>query len=68
MSASIAAASIVAKVTRDRLMDRLHPRYIEYGFDDNRGYRAPHHLEALDRFGLTAVHRLNKGTKKFVGR
>jgi len=68
VSASIAAASIVAKVTRDRLMDRLHLRYLEYGFDDNRGYRAPRHLEALDCFGLTDVHRLNKGTRKFLAR
>ena len=38
MSASIAAASIVAKVTRDRIMDELHRRYPEFGFDANKGY------------------------------
>ena len=63
VSASIAAASIVAKVTRDRIMDELHRRYPEFGFDRNKGYGTPDHLEALERLGPTAVHRLS-----FAGR
>jgi ribonuclease HII len=65
-SASIAAASIIAKVTRDRLMDELHATYPEYGFDRNRGYWSPAHMDALSRCGLTPVHRLNKGTKRWL--
>jgi ribonuclease HII len=57
--ASVAAASIVAKVTRDRIMDRLHRRYPGFGFDRNRGYGTPDHLEALERHGPTEVHRLS---------
>jgi ribonuclease HII len=59
VTASVAAASIVAKVTRDRIMDRLHRRYPEWGFDHNRGYGTPDHLEVLDRLGPTPVHRLS---------
>jgi ribonuclease HII len=59
VSASIAAASIVAKVTRDREMDRLHRRHPRFGFDHNRGYGTPDHLEALDRLGPTRIHRLS---------
>jgi ribonuclease HII len=53
----IGAASILAKVTRDRMMvelDRLHP---EYGFASHKGYGTPQHHEALDRFGPTSSHR-----------
>lgn len=53
----ISAASIVAKVTRDRLMARLAPRYPEYGWERNRGYGTPEHLEALARLGPTRHHR-----------
>ena len=56
---SVAAASIVAKVTRDRIMDRLHRRFPEFGFESNRGYGTPEHLEVLDRCGPCAVHRLS---------
>lgn len=59
VSASVAAASIVAKVTRDRIMDRLHRRYPAFGFDHNRGYATPEHLEILDRVGPCAAHRLS---------
>jgi ribonuclease HII len=59
VTASVAAASIVAKVTRDRIMDRMHRRYPEFGFDHNRGYGTPDHLEALQRLGPTAIHRLS---------
>jgi ribonuclease HII len=59
VSASVAAASIMAKVTRDRIMDRLHRRYPAFGFDHNRGYGTPDHLEALERLGPTDIHRLS---------
>lgn len=53
----ISAASIVAKVTRDRLMARLARRYPEYGWERNMGYGTPEHLAALGRLGLTPHHR-----------
>jgi ribonuclease HII len=57
VSASIAAASIIAKVTRDRIMDELHRRYPDFGFDRNKGYGTDDHLEAIDRLGPTQIHR-----------
>ena len=57
-SMSVAAASIVAKVARDRLMARLALRYPGYGWEKNAGYGAPKHLEALRAFGPTPHHRL----------
>jgi ribonuclease HII len=57
VTASVAAASIVAKVTRDRMMDRYHRRFPEYGFDHHRGYGTRQHREAIDRLGLTPIHR-----------
>ena len=54
---SIAAASIIAKVTRDRMMRRLHEEYPDYGFDQHKGYGTPAHLEALRRHGVTPHHR-----------
>jgi ribonuclease HII len=59
VSVSVAAASIVAKVTRDRIMRRLHRRYPRFGFDHNKGYGTPEHLEALDEHGPTPVHRMS---------
>lgn len=64
VSASIAAASIVAKVTRDRIMNRLHRRFPEFGFEHNRGYGAPDHFEALDRLGPTPIHRSTRRTQR----
>ncbi len=55
----ISAASILAKVHRDREMVALHHRYPEYGFDAHKGYPTPFHLEALGRLGPTPVHRLS---------
>jgi ribonuclease HII len=55
--AAIAAASIIAKVTRDRLMDRLHADDPRYGFDRHKGYATAEHLSAVSRFGYSAVHR-----------
>lgn len=54
---SIAAASIVAKVSRDRLMCRLAQEHPGYGFDSHMGYSVPAHLAALDRLGPTIHHR-----------
>jgi ribonuclease HII len=55
--ASIAAASIVAKVTRDRLMTRLGLLYPGYGFENHKGYSVPEHFAALARLGPTIHHR-----------
>ena len=56
-SLSIAAASIIAKVTRDRLMLELHEEYPVYGFDQHKGYGTPAHLAALHKYGPTPHHR-----------
>jgi ribonuclease HII len=56
-SASVAAASVVAKVTRDRLMDHLHSLYPEYGFNRHRGYATREHLLMLEKLGPSPVHR-----------
>ncbi len=55
--AAIAAASIVAKVTRDRLMDRLHVEDPRYGFDRHKGYATAEHLAAVARHGYSGAHR-----------
>lgn len=55
--AAIAAASIVAKVTRDRLMSRLHAEDPRYGFDRHKGYATADHLAAVARFGYSVAHR-----------
>jgi len=57
MVVSIAAASIIAKVTRDRLMCALAQDCPGYGFESHKGYSVPEHLEALDRLGPTVHHR-----------
>jgi ribonuclease HII len=54
---SIASASIIAKVTRDRLMIKLHEEYPAYSFDQHKGYGTPAHLEALRCHGATPHHR-----------
>jgi ribonuclease HII len=54
---AIAAASIVAKVTRDRLMQTLHERDPRYGFDRHKGYATAEHLAAVGRFGYSVAHR-----------
>ena len=56
-SFSIAAASVLAKVTRDRLMGEYHEQFPEYGFREHKGYSTPQHLEALARHGICALHR-----------
>jgi ribonuclease HII len=59
VSLSIAAASIVAKVTRDRLMQRLGARYPGFGWERNAGYGTAEHRDALARLGVTPHHRLS---------
>ncbi|MDH4099953.1 MAG: ribonuclease HII [Nitrospirota bacterium] len=56
-SASIAAASIVAKVTRDRMMDELHQRFPQYGFNVHKGYGTRLHLDRLREHGPSDIHR-----------
>lgn len=58
-SAAVAAASVVAKVTRDRLMRVLAPSFPEYGFDEHVGYGTDRHREALRRCGPCALHRMS---------
>jgi len=57
LSFSIAAASVVAKVTRDRIMRALAPRYPGYGWETNVGYATPEHGEGIRRLGITRHHR-----------
>ena len=56
-SLSIGAASIVAKVTRDREMTEYHKIYPDYGFDSNKGYGTKAHYEGIRRCGITPIHR-----------
>jgi len=56
-SISIAAASIIAKVTRDRIMVELDRRYPQWGFAQHKGYSTPEHLEAIARYGICDIHR-----------
>ena len=58
-SISIAAASILAKVTRDELMMNLHNLYPQYGFDKHKGYPTKAHLAAIEKYGITKYHRLS---------
>jgi ribonuclease HII len=59
VTASVAAASVVAKVTRDRIMDRYHRRFPQYGFDQHRGYGTAGHRDAIARFGPCPIHRMS---------
>ncbi|WP_022758140.1 ribonuclease HII [Butyrivibrio fibrisolvens] len=61
-SVSIAAASIIAKVTRDRLMKELDEKYPQYGFASNKGYGSAAHIEALKKYGPCEIHR-----RSFIG-
>ncbi len=64
-SISIAAASIIAKVTRDAIMQKIHLDYPEYGFDRHKGYPTQAHRDALGKFGPCPYHRKSfKGVKK----
>ncbi len=64
-SESIAAASIIAKVTRDRMLIEFDKKYPEYGFAKHKGYGTKSHIEAIQKYGLTDIHRPSF-CKKFV--
>jgi ribonuclease HII len=66
LSYAIAAASIVAKVTRDRLMYKLATRYPGYGWEHNVGYATRHHLQGLREHGLTPFHRTGYAPVKLL--
>ncbi|MDN3505682.1 MAG: ribonuclease HII [Simkaniaceae bacterium] len=61
---SIAAASIIAKVTRDHIMMGYHDLYPEYGFKNHKGYGTKEHMDALDELGATPIHRMSFGRLK----
>ena len=61
-SISIGAASIIAKVTRDRLMVKYDEIFPEYGFASNKGYGSAQHIEAIKKFGPCPIHR-----RTFIG-
>lgn len=66
LSISISAASIIAKVTRDRLMCRYHEEYPQYGFAGHKGYPTKSHKGAILRFGCCPIHRRSfKGVKEY---
>ena len=56
-SISIAAASVVAKVTRDAIMKKLHKKYPHYDWENNKGYPNPIHLQAIFKYGISPLHR-----------
>jgi ribonuclease HII len=67
LSASIAAASIVAKVTRDRLMERYHEDYPQFEFSKHKGYPTKAHKQAIQKFGCCPIHRRTfKGVKEYL--
>jgi len=63
-SLSIAAASVIAKVTRDRMLDSLHEKYPMYDFIRNKGYPTKKHLEAIKEYGIIKEHRKSYGPVK----
>ncbi len=67
-SQTIAAASILAKVSRDRLMVELDKEYPEYGFAKHKGYGTKTHCEAIRKFGLLPIHRKSFITAKVLGK
>ena len=67
LSISIAAASIIAKVTRDRLMVRYHQDYPQFDFSKHKGYPTRAHKEAIRKFGCCPIHRRSfKGVKEYL--
>ena len=62
-SVSIAAASILAKVTRDHMIEEYDKEYPEYGFSKHKGYGTPAHIAAIKEFGPTPIHRRTFITK-----
>ncbi|MCX8131950.1 MAG: ribonuclease HII [Clostridia bacterium] len=66
LSISIAAASILAKVTRDRLIEEMDGLYPQYGFAKHKGYGTKEHIDAIKKFGICPIHRISF-TKNFTG-
>ena len=67
LSISIAAASIIAKVTRDRLMENYHHYYPQFGFSQHKGYPTKAHREAIRKFGCSPIHRRSfKGVREYL--
>jgi len=66
--ASIAAASVLAKVTRDRLMYEMAEQYPQYGFDKHKGYGTKAHYAAIDAFGPSPIHRMSFLKKYYAER
>lgn len=65
LSISIAAASIIAKVTRDRMIDEMDQHYPQYGFKKHKGYGTEDHINAIKKYGICPIHRISF-TKNFV--
>lgn len=65
-SISIAAGSILAKVTRDRIMKKYDAMYPVYGFAKNKGYPTKQHLDAIAKYGITPIHRRSFGPVRAV--
>jgi len=65
LSISIAAASIIAKVTRDRIMEMYHRQYPQYNFHRNKGYGTKEHIAAIKKFGVCKIHRKSFHVKNF---
>lgn len=65
LSVSIAAASIIAKVTRDRMICRLDKDYPQYGFAKHKGYGTKEHIDAIKKYGICPIHRISF-TKNFT--
>ncbi|MCU1693531.1 MAG: ribonuclease [Frankiales bacterium] len=68
VAACVAAASVVAKVTRDRMMADLHARYPQYGFDVHKGYSTPEHTAAMSAHGPCPEHRFSYVNVRTAGR
>ena len=66
LSISIAAASVIAKVTRDKMMYELDKKYPEYGFASHKGYPTKKHIEAINKYGLIEGYRKTYGPVKKV--
>ncbi len=67
LSQSIAAASIVAKVTRDRMMEQWHHQFPQYNFAKHKGYGTKEHRTAIERFGICELHRKTfRGVKEYL--
>ncbi|MCX7965227.1 MAG: ribonuclease HII [Syntrophorhabdaceae bacterium] len=63
----IACASIIAKVTRDKIMETYHETYPEYNFKENKGYATEEHKHAIKKFGITPIHRKTfRGVREYI--